>query len=197
MVDNTSRYISPLDFKHTARPLVAEQLSDAEVRAQLAALHATMSQVIVALNQFCGIGTRAYSQWDYMKGSALPLLFNNQARFYVEASESISYGQMVNLHASGGQLFARKANATNNTKPVDGFCNTQDGVSVGETAEVILRLGLATYSGLTPGARYYLSTTGGQVTTTAPVAAGNIEQYLGIALTSSTLLLLAGHWIQH
>ena len=73
-----------------------------------------------------------------------------------------------------------------------------DGIVSGDYGEVTLMQGLSqAHSGLTIGSRYYLSTTPGALTTTAPVAVGNIEQFVGIALSDNLLYFNSGTWIQH
>jgi hypothetical protein len=196
-MSDSARYLAPLNFGMRRGMRLSESMTDTELRAAVTELHSTMQQVIVALTQFCGIGSRAPSQWEALAELPDTVLFNNLGRFYVSASETLAYGDIINLHLVSGTLRARKANATNNTKPADGFCNTPGGVTSGAMTEVILRLGVATRSGLTKGSRYYLSTTGGSVTTTAPTSSGNVEQYLGVALSSEKLLVLAGNWLQH
>lgn len=103
------------------------------------------------------------------------------------ASESISAGQFVNIHASSGAKI-RKANATDDTKPVDGFAPA----AIANTASGTVQLpgGVVTgLSGLTPGARYYLDTTGGAITATSPSTegSGNLVQEVGVALSATTL----------
>jgi hypothetical protein len=110
-------------------------------------------------------------------------------RLYAKASEAIGFGNAVNLHAVSGVINIRKANATNNTKPCHGFCSVSVGIPSGEYGEVILCQGITTgITGLTTGTRYFLSTTDGLLTATAPVAAGNIEQAVGIALETSLFI---------
>jgi hypothetical protein len=110
-----------------------------------------------------------------------------------------SLRELVNLYSPGlGVLSARNANATNANKPCDGFCSQPSGILAGQVGEVILNDGMNTsLSGLTVGSRYFLDTTNGLVTTTAPVAAGNLEQSLGIAITATALRFWTGKQVQH
>ena len=106
----------------------------------------------------------------------------------VPASEALLAGELVNIHSST-VANARKANATDGEKPADGFVLAN--VSSAATANVRRSGELVTgLTGLTPGARYYLSTTAGAITTTPPSTSGNVVQYVGVA-TSTTSLFFA------
>jgi hypothetical protein len=189
-----SSYNSPLDFRIAQSP---PDNIPPEVRGVLLEIYAGMQQVIKALVDECGIAQQNFSLWPELSGSSSTIKASNMRRLYVQASEDIALGAMVNLHNVAGNLRARNANATNNTKPSDGFCNTVGGIIAGEVGEIILACGVATVLGLTVGSRYFLSTSNGLVTATAPVAAGNIEQYIGVALSTTQLFVNTGYWIQH
>ncbi len=101
------------------------------------------------------------------------------------ASEAITGGMVVNIHASSGAK-VRKANATDDTKPCDGYCLTSigngDPGNVMCPGQVIFGL-----TGLTPGAVYYLHTTGGGLTDTPPSGSGNLVQRVGVAVSATSL----------
>lgn len=102
------------------------------------------------------------------------------------ASETLASGDLVNLWDDGGTLKARKADADDATKPAHGFVSAA--VSSAATATVRVTRGSINTdaSGLTPGARLYLSTAGGLVTETAPSASGNLVQPIGVALSATS-----------
>lgn len=101
------------------------------------------------------------------------------------ASEALTAGDFVNLYDSSG-LKVRKADATNSTKPANGFVLAN--VAQDAQATVYLLGEVNTQlSSLTVGADYYLSTTPGGVTTTPPSTAGNIVQYLGRAHSATAM----------
>jgi hypothetical protein len=187
-------YNSPVDFRI---PQHAPDGLPPIITGALEEVYASMQQIIQTFINNCGIGQQPLSDWPQLAGSPATILANNVGRLYVVATEDILFGAAISLVAVTGQIQARNANATNNTKPCDGFCSTVGGILAGKTGEVIVTGGLATITGLTVGSRYYLSTVNGLITAVAPVAAGNIEQYLGIALTTTTLLFHKGYWIQH
>ncbi len=97
------------------------------------------------------------------------------------AAEALAAGDMVAI-TSGG---IRKASAGTTGSDVDGF--VLSAVTNGGTALVYLEGRNTALTGLTVGARYYLSETAGQVTATPVSGAGKKHQYLGRAITTSSL----------
>lgn len=155
-------------------------------------------QIQQAIHQYLGVGQQLQTLWSQLRYDQT-LHPASMTRFYAKAFQPIPYGNAVNLFVDAGVLKIRLANATNNTKPCHGFCTTTTGIATDAYGEVILLHGLLTaVSGIVLGTRYFLSTTDGLVTAVAPVAAGNIEQALGIAMDSSALLFdFNFHFIQH
>lgn len=106
------------------------------------------------------------------------------------ASEALAAGDLVNLYNNAGVLTVRKADATTNAKPAHGFVLVS--VSNAGTASIYLPGHLNTaVTGLTIGSDYYLSTTPGQITTTAPSATGNIVQPVGKADKTTELMFIS------
>ena len=103
----------------------------------------------------------------------------------VPATETLAAGDFVNIYDAAGTPSARKANATDNTKPAHGF--VKDAVTSGQNATVYYEGEVTLLSGLTTGTKYYLATTGGGFTAVAPSASGNVVQYLGTARSTSVL----------
>jgi hypothetical protein len=109
-------------------------------------------------------------------------------------SEALTAGDWINIYDNAGTPNVRKANATDNTKPVNGFvlANFASGASV--TAYLS---GLNTQrTGMTTGVRYFGSTTPGGQVAAAGVAAGlgatgNYVQFLGDA-ESATEIYFSG-----
>ena len=101
----------------------------------------------------------------------------------ITASEALSAGDLVNIHNSSGAK-ARKADATTAGKEAHGFVLAS--VSNGATATVYFEGTNTSVTSLTPGV-YYLSTTAGGVSATAPSSSGNVVQRVGFA-TSATAL---------
>lgn len=106
----------------------------------------------------------------------------------VLASEALSNGDQVNVYNNGGTPNVRKANATDATKPANGFVLAN--VSSGSNATVYFRGANTGVTGLTAGVTYCLSAaTGGAIVAlaSAPAATGNILQVVGVATSATSL----------
>jgi hypothetical protein len=109
----------------------------------------------------------------------------------VTTSEALSAGDLVNLWNDAGTLKARKADATTVGKGAIGFVLAAFGSGV--TALVYFDGTISGLSGLTLGSRYYLSkTAGGVVASVAAYTAGNVVQYVGIAMSATELTFQPG-----
>lgn len=108
----------------------------------------------------------------------------------VEASENLAAGDLVNLWDDAGTLSARKADATSSGKEAHGF--TEAAVTSGNNATILFDGTIPGLTGLTLGAKYYLSTTAGGVTTTAPSATSNVVQPVGVAASATELVFERG-----
>lgn len=99
-------------------------------------------------------------------------------------SENLSPGYYVNIYSNSGTPTARRADASND-RPAHGFVKAS--TTSGATAIIYFEGPNTDLSGLTPGARYYLST-GGAATATVPVSPGSlILQFLGIAVSTASI----------
>lgn len=188
------RYDAPVDFR------IAQQVPDSvppELRQAFADVFDALQQIIYTLVDECGIGSQNRDLWEQLAGSYSTVKTQNLGRLYVIAGESIQGSAMVNFYNDLGVLKVRNANATNNTRPAQGFSNTEGLVNTGEILECIVGSGIVTISGLVLGDKYYLSTSNGQIANGPAVAGGNIEQYLGFAIDSNHAFVSFGYWIQH
>lgn len=104
---------------------------------------------------------------------------------------TVSAGQPVAMKPAGTGVV--QATATGNAKKAVGFAAASIVASTGGQIAVMGPLTLADWSAatgsatLTVGATYYLSTTAGQITATAPTTPGNIVQVVGVAIAADTL----------
>ena len=103
------------------------------------------------------------------------------------ASENLSAGNFINKWNDSGTAKARKADATTEGKQADGFVLVA--VTIGNPV-VVYSIGQINnqLSGLTVGTVYYLSTTPGGVTITAPSTPGNIVQKLGTTSSATEMV---------
>ena len=104
----------------------------------------------------------------------------------VVASETLSAGDFVNVWDDAGTAKVRKADASMAGKEADGF--VVSAVTSGQSGLVYFEGRNSGLTGLTLGARYYLSTSPGATTSTAPAGSGNVVQYLGRATTATSLV---------
>ena len=118
-----------------------------------------------------------------------PSMIPGESVLEVEASENLAAGDLVNLHDSTG-IKVRKADATTTGKEAIGFVNAA--VTSGNTATVYTTGSNTGVSGLTVGAIYYLDTTAGGVTSTAPSGSGNVAQQVGAAVGATELTFFRG-----
>jgi hypothetical protein len=115
--------------------------------------------------------------------SMLPLGVGSDSRT-ITTSEAVAAGDMINVWNNAG-LRARKADATTSGKEANGFVIAAFGS--GASATVFFEGTVTGLTGLTIGARYYLNTTAGTVTTTPLSGSGNVHQYIGAALSATEL----------
>lgn len=99
------------------------------------------------------------------------------------ATEALAANDLVNIHAGG----VRKADATTEGKEAHGFVKAS--VASAASATIYLPGDVITgLAGLTQGARYFLHTTAGLTTATAPAATGNVAQLVGIANSTTSIM---------
>lgn len=127
------------------------------------------------------------SQYWNQTAPANSIRIQNIARIYVKVGVSLSGGNLCHFYNDAGILKARPANATDATKPARAVCMTAGTQAVDSFAEFNLFGALSIYTGLTPGATYYLSTVDGSATTTAPTGGTTIQQPVGYALSATTM----------
>lgn len=112
------------------------------------------------------------------------LLSQNTQRLYVKFSDTMSYGQTVNLWNNAGILNARLSSAAAAGKPIHAWCSTAGGVISGAYGEVMLG-GLCTAIGsLTIGQTYYAGNTAGTIAPTP----GTVSQKVGYAIGPAFLI---------
>ena len=189
-----SRFNSPFSLGIGQQPAI----SDPRLFEQLAPIYNALNRLQQAFTDYTGADQQIVDFWDKLRPTDT-ILAQNAHRLYLPASEAIVEGGLVNLYNNAGALNARNANATNNTKPCHAYCSQAGGAAgAGAYTEVIVLTGLAPAAGLTVGTRYFLSTVNGLLTAVAPVAAGNIEQVVGVALSATEFLFNASlQWVQH
>jgi hypothetical protein len=117
-------------------------------------------------------------------GSMMPVGLAADTKSII-ASEALAAGNLVSLFDNAGVTNVRKADATVEGKECDGFVLSS--VSAAAAALVYFEGRITGLSGLTLGARYYLSITAGAITATPVSASGNVDQYVGKAVSATEL----------
>jgi len=96
----------------------------------------------------------------------------------------LAANDVVYIHLVTTTLTADKADATDATKRAQGY--VKEVAEAGANVTVYLD-GELPGTGLTPGAKYYLTTTPGTVSATAPTGSGNMVQCVGEAVGESEI----------
>lgn len=103
----------------------------------------------------------------------------------VEAGETLSVGDLVNLYDDSG-VKMRKADASDATKPCHGF--VLDNVTSGANGTCYFEGTITGLTSITPGAKQFLSaSTPGATDETPPSGSGNIVQAVGAGSSSTTV----------
>ncbi len=100
------------------------------------------------------------------------------------AGENLSAGDFVYYNTSDANKLY-KADADAIAKKAVGYVLAS--ATTGNAAVIYLEGINDQLSGLTKGLHYYLSTTAGGVTTTKPSSAGQIVQYIGVAISTTAI----------
>lgn len=150
-------------------------------------LHRAIQNLLRGVSRYCGIDAPAQEYWSQTTFQET-LLSGNLTRMYVPASAAIARGQVVNLHDNAGVLNARLAVATSAATMAHGIANTD--AAIGQICEINwLRGTLDSVGGMTVGTLYWLSTVAGGIQNAAPAVPGQIQQPIGLALATATLLM--------
>lgn len=100
-------------------------------------------------------------------------------------NEALSAGDYVNIVPTTGNI--RLADATND-RPAHGFVKAA--YAIAATATVYLRTGINdAVSGMTPGARQYLSASGARTETVPALPSEVIHQFLGVAKSATVMVV--------
>lgn len=179
---------------------VPDDFQTPEVRAAVALAIGGIQNLHRYLEQYLGVSQKDITIWSSIVPSDT-LLRHQLGRYYAVASENIGYGDLINIHNTAGIANVRKANAAAGlVKPARGFCTTTGGVLSGARGEFILSQGILPLAGINSGDAVYLSAAAlGGYTTVAPVGAGQLEQFVGVAVATNLLYIdiSMGSYIQH
>lgn len=114
------------------------------------------------------------------------LLTSGGNSFLVPCSGTLVYGDVVYLNGSG-QMEAARADDISTARAI-GVAGEVD--SAGFSCNVISFGPVSAYTGLSPGAKYFLSpTVAAGITSTIPTTPGHVVQFIGFAIDSNTLFV--------
>jgi hypothetical protein len=194
----TVTYSSPVNFQIPQSP---PSNVPKDLKPVFQQIYDCFQNVIHSFQSQLGVGSAPQSAWTQLSGSANTVQANNVNRFYAQAGANLLLGDMVSLKMVGALMTAVPANAVTNALPADGFCNVSGGTLSGVVTEIILSNGVVANSGspYIAGQRYWLSASApGKLVTSRPIASGNIEQYIGIAIDANNLYVnIGGYYTQH
>lgn len=107
-----------------------------------------------------------------------------QPSITVVAGEALSAGNLVYI-GSDGKAYKSDASGANQSKIAVGFVTAS--YAANANATVYTEGLISGLSGLTPGAKYFISATPGDITSTAPTTSGYAWQPIGTAINATTL----------
>lgn len=195
-MSGAGRIASPVNFRLPRSAPSVSSLRDAHRAVQ--DMHQTLQIITQTINDMNGVGVTDPNTWGQLAGQPSTINTGNTGQFIVTALEGIPENSLITLMDDGtGKVAVRLANATGNTKPAHGFCSSPGGLLLGGNGPVVLNSGVFTFPGAVTGSHYFLSLIGGSVTTIAPTAAGNIEQFIGTGIANNMILMNLSGWVQH
>lgn len=115
--------------------------------------------------------------------------FGKLSKVTITAGENLSYGNLLSLSVSSGNIVAVKASASDLSKPALAAMNTPGGLLAGQVGTAILMQGrIQGITGTAFGVGYFLGTDGA-VTAVPPTADNTLKQQVGIGLGSAGFYL--------
>lgn len=136
----------------------------------------------------CGTSRIAGSEYSRLNQSPALVQPHNLNRLIVTAAEALAFGSLVNLALVGSVVKASLAKGgPTDAKRAMGYCNVPGGVAADALVEIIVGTGLLGVSGATVGTVYYLGTTAGTISTSAP--GSGLVQYVGVGILPDQVYL--------
>lgn len=109
------------------------------------------------------------------------------------AGTSLANGDLCYMQ-SDGEMYLADADAASSSSGLLAICT--ESLTDGNSGTFVIG-GVYTTSGLTTGSTYFVSTTAGDFTATAPNASGDIVRVVGYALSATQLLFMpSGAWVE-
>jgi len=112
-----------------------------------------------------------------------PTFAPERVGFDATTFEAVSDGNALYMRTSDGQVGLAQADGTQDEAIVVGFAD--DDAASGATVKVLVAGLLSDQTGIDPGDVYFLSTTAGEISTTAPSTAGQFVTRVGEGATAT------------
>lgn len=148
-----------------------------ELWIELLKVYNAIRNVAAQLDNLTGAISEPSDVWSQIGTGRLT--FGLNSKLYLEAAVAITYGQTIGIDAAGLADLADDA-----VLGCIGFCSAVNGAGAGDTVEIQLfgLYPLLAAASLTPGARYYQSTTAGAIG-----VGGTGTQCIGFAINDQQL----------
>jgi hypothetical protein len=156
-----------------------DQRKNPDIYNDLLRIRNALKTLQFSLDQYTGAISEDSAYWKNIQ-SQNSVRTQNISKVYAVSSDTIAVGQIVELYNNAGVLTARLSNV-GTPRYARAFCSTLGGATPGAVSEFSLLGVNQFFSGLTPGAIYYLSGTPGAI------QAGATAQRVGFALTAQNL----------
>lgn len=160
MPDDSHFYFPVPRFPDTSDPRFQEMLEPIYV-----AFHAIYNDFVYA----CGTISPPENEYSRLAETFWKTCQpQNLNRFFVLAYENLAFGTPVHFFKDSGTLKVKKAQGGAGSLKASGYINTPGGVTAGNYVEVIVGTGLLAFSGAVVGQEYWLSSTAGTISISAP-----------------------------
>lgn len=126
----------------------------------------------------------ALDDTGHLDPSVMPVGYGADVKV-LTASEALSATNLVSVWSNSGTESVRKADASAEGKPANGF--VLDAATSGGTVTVYFGRKITGLTGIVPGQRYFLATTPGGFTATPVTGAGRIDQFIGTGISTTEI----------
>lgn len=160
MPDDSHFYFPVPKFPDTQDPKMQEILTPIYV-----AFHAIYNDFVYA----CGVVSPPVGEYSSLAETPWKTCQpQNLNRMFVLAYEALPFGCPAHFFKDAGVLKVKKAQGGAGSLKASGYVNTPGGVNAGDYCEVVIGTGFLAFLGATVGQEYWLSTTAGNLQTSAP-----------------------------
>ncbi len=160
---------------------------DPKFWSEFLTVYRAIQNLLVGVSEFSGVDAPDALEVASMDPTKY-LLGANLARWYPTADVALTRGQIV-MPSTVGSNRCRLAGAATGLVNSPGIGVANQSVGIGQKVEVLTGGLTDAIGGMIPGSLYYLSTTLGAVQNLRPVAAGQVIQPIGWAMSSTQMLL--------